>query len=206
MSNFKLWHIILLAFFLIKNRIFYNIITNKFNLTEKQKAHILSLKNAIVLSIFSVFFNYKYFIHGEVYPQISECIMIYFTGYLLSDLFIGSNEYPSKLNFFEAYVHHFVYIFVNTYSIFNFHTFFNSLFFIAEVPTILLSYYNAFDKPKNKKLYSNLFLIFRVIILIIITLFTLSDKTIKFFSIPAILLHIYWYRKSIKSSKKQSND
>jgi hypothetical protein len=205
MSNFKLWHIVLLVFFLIKNKIFYNIITNKFELTEKQKAHILSLKNAIILSIFSFFLNYKYFMHGEIYHKFSECLMIYFTGYLLSDLFIGYKEYPSNLNLFEGYIHHTIYILVNTYSIFNSHTFFNSLFFIAEIPTILLSYYNAFDKPKNKKLYSNVFLIFRIIALIIITLFTLSDNVIKFFSIPAILLHIYWYRKSIKSIKK-SND
>ncbi len=185
---------------------FYNIVTKNYKLTEKQKAHVLSFKNAIVLSLISVFFNYNFFVNSNVYPKISEIFILYFTSYLLSDLFIGSKEYKSKINLLEGYIHHTIYTFVNCFSIYNSSTSLYSLFFLAEIPTCLLSYYNMFDKPKNKKLYSNIFLIFRIIALIFLTLFTLNDRIIKYFSIPAILLHIYWYRKSIKSNKKESND
>jgi hypothetical protein len=203
MVNFRLWHLILLSFFLIIHKMFYNLITKKYDLTEKQKSYILAFKNSMILSLISIYLNYSYFINGNLNSKICEIVIIYFTSYLLSDLIIGNSEYKSKINLVNGYIHHCVYICINLFSIYTSHTPFYSLFFLGEIPTFLLNYYNLFDKPKNKKFYSNLFLLFRVIALIFLTFFTLSDSIIKYFSIPIIFLHIYWYKKSIKSTKNE---
>lgn len=202
MNNFKIWHVVLFCYFLITNKIFYNIVSNNYNLTEKQKSYILSFKNAVILSVLSLFFNYQFFLHNKFFPELSEATLIYFTSYLVSDLVIGRVEYPNKLQLLEGYIHHSIYTLINIYSVYIAYTPAYLLFLSAEIPTALLSYYNLFDKPKNKKLYSNLFLLFRIIGMMILIMFTLDYKPVRYFAFPILLLHCYWYKKSIDSDSK----
>lgn len=206
MSNFKIWHIVLFTYFLITNKIFYNIITNSNKLTLKQKSHVLSFKNAIVLSLFSIFFVFQFFKNNTLHPILSEIVLVYFTSYLVSDLVIGYNDYPNNLHLLEGYIHHSAYVLINIFSLTTLYTPIYTLFLIAEIPTALLSYYNLFDKPKNKKLFSNLFLLFRIIGLIALVFFTLDVPIIKYFALPIICLHIYWYNKSLKHEQLQKKN
>lgn len=199
MSNFKVWHIVLFCYFLITNKIFYNIVSNNYDLTEKQKSYILSFKNAVVLSVLSLFFNYYFFKFNKFLPELSEATLIYFTSYLVSDLVIGRLEYPGKLSLLEGYIHHSAYTAINTYSLHTVYTPAYLLFLVAEIPTALLGYYNLFYKPKNKQLYSNLFLLFRIIAIVVLLFFTSEYKNIRYFALPILMLHLYWYKKSIKS-------
>lgn len=203
MTNFQTWHIVLFCYFLITNKIFYNIVSNNYKLTEKQKSYILSFKNAVILSVLSLFFNYQFFLNNKFLPQLSEAALIYFTSYLVSDLVIGRVEYPNKLNLLEGYVHHSVYTAINAYSLHTVYTPVYLLFLIAEIPTVVLGYSNLFDKPKNKQLYSNLFLLFRIIALVVLMFLTSEYKHIRYFAFPALILHLYWYKKSIKSDSKK---
>lgn len=203
MINFKLWHVVLFLYFLISHKIFYNIVSKNYDLTEKQKSYILSFKNAVVLSILSLFFNYYFFRFNILFPQLSEATLIYFSSYLVSDLVIGRVEYPNKISLLDGYIHHSAYTALNIYSLNTIYTPVYLLFLLAEIPTALLGYYNLFDKPKNKRLYSYLFLFFRIITMVILVLFTLEYKNIRYFAFPILLLHIYWYKKSIKSDSKK---
>ena len=152
------------------------------------------------MSIFSLFFIFE-FINKKSHPIFSEIAIIFFTAYLSSDLIIGTKEYSEHLSMLEGYIHHSIYIIINIYSIMISYSPIYALFLIAEIPTILLSYYNLFDKPKNKQLFSNIFLFFRIFIMIILVLCTLNYPLIKYFALPIIFFHIYWYNKSLKHKK-----
>ena len=198
----ELWYIGLFLYLLFYNRIFFNIVNNHYSLTDKQKSYVLSFRNAIVLSIFAILFNIYYIFYGELFPNMSVAVLIYFTSYLVSDLIIGAKEYPENISLIEGYVHHIIYIIINIWVIlYNFDAVpFYMLFFLAEIPTALLGYYNLFEKNKNKKLYSNLFLIFRIVAMIGLIVLTLNKSVIKYFALPILGLHLYWYRKSIKKN------
>ncbi len=185
---------------LIHHKIFYNLVSKKYNLTKKQKSYILSFKNATTLSVFAIILNFYNIFFKTTFTNISILCIIYFTSYLVSDLIIGYKEYKEHLHILDSYLHHVFYIILNV-GIILFKKNIASvyiLFFLAEIPTSLFGYWTLFKKKKHKEIYSNLFLIFRILFLIVMTIVYSNFSLIKYITIPVTFLHIYWYTKSIK--------
>ena len=94
----------------------------KRDLTIKQKAYLLSIKSSLTLFLIGIYFNYYYFSSGfshEKFLNILEekdclnfgkLVVLYFTAYLLMDIWVGNNEYPEYMKSISGNIHHTIYI------------------------------------------------------------------------------------------------
>jgi len=92
----------------------------KKDLTKKQKAHILSIKSSLTLFLIGIFFNYYYFSSGcnqekfftvleeEDTLNFGKLVVLYFAGYLLTDIWVGHQDYPEYMKSLSGNFHHIV--------------------------------------------------------------------------------------------------
>jgi hypothetical protein len=182
-------------------------------LSAKQKAYILSIRSAVVLFFVSIGFNmlywncgtitqYKHFIaDSEDLTFVSQLAVLFFTSHLLTDCIIGKLDYPENMLSLSGYPHHCVYIILNiivlTFDLVPEYL----LFFLAELPTTILSI-GMFDKQfRSDTMFGTTFILTRLLYhtyLIYVT----ESPTVKIGGIIILCLHIYWFWKW---TKKQLN-
>ena len=177
-------------FFFIENILFYILIIKLFPyLSRKQRSNILSIKSASILFIISLLLNF--FINNEI---LSYTMVTFFSGYLLADLIIGQIEYKEYIDLFTGYIHHSIYIFINFLSIVTNLTSVYSLFFISELPTILLSIGRFNSTLRNDYVFGILFFTTRIVYHTFLIYNTLMYPIVSFIGILALCVHIYWFK------------
>lgn len=204
--------ILIFIFFCISNHLFYKLITSKFDLNIKQKAYLLSFRNAIIVSIIGIIVNYLYFSGNKKSIDLNFSIIsiLFFTSYLLSDLLIGNFEYKSEMGLLSTYSHHIFYIIFNfwiIYKIYNKKLDFEMLriymlFLVLEIPTLVFSFSKIFPQFKqsicDNNVYTIIFFLFRVLYHLFLLKKFWKHNIVKIIGIPTLLLHIYWVVKSFK--------
>ena len=175
------------------------------DLTEKQKSQILSIKSSLTLFLIGIYFNYFYFTSGfneeKFFNILNEknnldfgiLIILYFTAYLLTDMFIGYFEYPEQMQSISGNFHHKCYTIVNMLSLyFGLYPLY-LLHLISELPSFLLSI-GSFDNDfRNDALFGTTFFMTRIVYHIYLT-YTFRKHSILFYlSLAALCLHAYWF-------------
>ena len=175
------------------------------DLTTKQKAYILSIKSSLTVFLVGVYYNYYYFtskldesafftiLEEKNHLNFGKLIVLYFTAYLIMDVFIGFHEYPEYMNVLSGNFHHFIYIIVNMlslyYGIFPLYL----LNMLSEAPTLLLSL-GCFDKNlRNDKLFGMTFFATRIFYHVILTYIFRHHTLFYYLSLAALSLHCYWF-------------
>lgn len=181
------------------------------DLTTKQKAYILSLKSSLTLLLIGIYFNYYYLISGfneESFYNILETkngfnfgvvVVLYFTAYLIMDVFIGRTEYPEYMKVLSGNFHHIVYTFVNIASLYIGVYPIYLLMMLSEIPTFILSLGSFDSQFRNDQLFGITFLFTRIIYHIILTWTFRKHSLYLCVSFAALGLHIYWFSNWIKT-------
>lgn len=177
----------------------------KKDLTEKQKAHILSVKSSITLFLIGIYFNYYYFssnFNQERFLNILEendslnfgkLVVLYFAAYLMMDIYIGNKDYKKYMKQLSGNFHHTVYIGINLLSLYTGLYPIYLLHMMSEFPTFLLSL-GSFDSAlRHDNWFGGIFFTTRILYHAILTYIFRSNKMVLGFSLAALALHIYWF-------------
>lgn len=180
------------------------------DLTTKQKAYILSLKSSLTLLLIGIYFNYYYFASGfneSNFYNILETknglnfgilVVLYFTAYLIMDVYIGRTEYPDYMKVLSGNFHHIVYIFVNITSLYMGVYPLYLLMMLSEIPTFILALGSFDSQFRNDQLFGITFLLTRIVYHIILTWTFRKHSMYLYLSLAALGLHLYWFSNWIK--------
>lgn len=94
--------------------------------------------------------------------DISRYAAIFFIGYCIMDLVIGSIHYESLLTYDDGWTHHFLYIGVCSYLLHNGLTSLFAVALVEELPIVLLSMYEVRNKQKPSLLFGLLYFFTRI--------------------------------------------
>lgn len=175
------------------------------NLTIKQKANILSIKSSLTLLLVGIYYNYYYFtskldessfysiLDEKNYLNFGKLIVIYFTAYLMMDLYVGMTEYKEELGTLTGYIHHSAYIIINIVSVYMGIYPIYLLNMLSELPTLIMSI-GIFDKSlRNDKLFGISFFTTRLFYHGILA-YTFRHHSLFFYiSLLTFGLHSYWF-------------
>lgn len=195
-----IYHVLILLLFCIEYIYHYKNIThsNK-NLTKKQKSNILSIKNSLTLSIYGIYYIINISnSEKETSLFISKLIVLYFTAYLISDIYIGYNEYNKYMLSLSGYTHHIVYIIINILTLYFEVYPIYLLFMILEIPTFILTLGSFNKNYRDDILFGITFLLTRIIYHILILVIFNKNKIIYYVGCCALIMHIYWFYNWIK--------
>lgn len=175
------------------------------DLTEKQKAYILSIKSSLIMFLIGIYFNYYYFSSGlnhENFINLLEehdalnfgkLVILYFTAYLMMDIYVGNKEYKKYMQQLSGNFHHSVYILINMLSLYTGLYPLYLLHMLSELPTYLLSL-GSFDSGfRNDKWFGLTFFTTRIGYHSILTYIFRHNKVMLGFSLAALALHVYWF-------------
>ena len=181
------------------------IIYIKKDLTQKQKAHILSIKASLTLTLIGILFNYYYFASGfnktkflydvenKESLNFGMIVVMYFISYLITDIYVGNKEYPEYMQTLSGNFHHISYIIINILSLLTGLYPLYLLHMISELPTVIMSL-GSFDSDlRNDNLFGTVFFITRIIYHSILTFMFREHKIVLGFSLITLALHIYWF-------------
>lgn len=175
------------------------------DLTEKQKAYILSIKSSIIMFLIGIYFNYYYFSSGLNYEgfinlleeheslNFGKLVVLYFTAYLMMDIYVGNNEYKKSMKQLSGNFHHSVYILVNMLALYTGLYPIYLLHMLSELPTYLLAI-GSFDPMfRNDNLFGLTFFTTRIGYHSILTYIFRHNNLMLGCSLAALALHIYWF-------------
>ena len=199
-------YLIIFLFFCVEFLLHYkfvNIIRD--DLTEKQRSYIMSIKSAISMFLIGIYFNYHYltsnFDQIEFFSNLEskggmnfgKIIVLYFTAYLVMDLYIGHYDYRVHMDNLSGYFHHIVYCIVNMLSLYIGVYPIYFLHMMSELPTIILSL-GSFDKNfRNDNLFGITFFLTRIVYHAFL-IWAFKDNTLLFYiGSAALCLHVYWF-------------
>lgn len=195
--------ILIIALFVMEQILFYKSV-DKRDLTTKQKAYILTIKSAFIMTILSLYFNYKLYQaqwDADTYlknlSKSEETLLYYFVLYMTScmitDSIVGCFEYPQHMKALSGYIHHIGYIIVNivglTYNVYPLYL----LALIEEIPTLLLGIGNFDKQYRNDMTFGVSFFALRIVYHAFLMYFARQSIIILFFSSLAFCLHVYWF-------------
>jgi hypothetical protein len=187
-----------------------NTVNKNIELTEKQRAHIMSIKASLTLFILSLYFNFKFitsnldleeyvnnFTNGDYFIlQLSICNLI---SYLIVDCLLGYNKYHKYMCKLSGYFHHIVYIFLSIIVLFkNTLAPFYFLYMVEELPTIYLSTGNYNKNLRRDKTFGFTFFITRILFHLFLTWKLRHNIIFLICGLLALGLHIYWFQNWIK--------
>jgi betaine lipid synthase len=202
----------------IEQYTFYKFINYKNkNLTIKQKAYILSIRTSILLSLYSLYYTYiftKCKFDIETYNSklltldktLHKNIVLFFTSYLIMDMLIGKYSYPQYMTNISGNIHHSVYICIN-YLIFklNLQDIY-ILFYLEELPTVLLSIGQYNQVYRNDNLFGFVFFKTRILYHVFLLYKTYGiSKVSSIISFLALLLHTHWFKTWFQKYFLKSN-
>ena len=176
--------------FFLENLLFYKFTVNTFpSLSLKQKSHVLSIKSSFILTIFSLYFNL--FSYNEF---VGNMLIHFFSGYLLADLSVGIFKYPEYMQITTGYIHHSIYLFINYISFNNNLNNIYLLFFVSELPTLILSIGQFDSKLRNNNLFGITFFSTRIMYHMLLIYKYISLPYISIFGSLTLTVHCYWFK------------
>ena len=209
--NTILVYIILFIAFCIEYLLHYRFVNGVCpNLNEKQKSYILSIKSSVAMLLVGIYFNYHYLTSkldtttffdklsnlGSV--DFGKIVLLYFTAYLVMDIYIGSREYSDQMKSLSGYFHHTVYTLINllALNIGIFPMYF--LHMLSELPTLILSVgsFNSYYRDDN--LFGITFFFTRILYHIFLTYVFRHNTIVLSLSLATLGMHIYWFTGWVK--------
>ena len=198
---------IILIFFCLEFFLHYTFVnTIRPDLKEKQRAYILSIKSSLSMVLIGIYFNYHYFtskcnetlffenLESKGGMDFGKVIALYFTAYLIMDLYIGHYDYRKYMGSLSGYFHHTVYSIINILALYTgiFHVYF--LHMLSELPTFLMAIGQFDPKYRNDNLFGLTFFLTRILYHIFLTWTFRHNTLILSLSLAALGLHIYWFK------------
>ena len=188
----------------------YCIVTKNNTLTEKQRAHILSIKASLTLFLISLYFNVKFInsdlnidnytnslINSDFFIlHLSICNLI---SYFIVDCIVGYNKYHKYMCKLSGYFHHLVYIIISSIVLIKPETaplYF--LYMIEELPTIYLSVGNYNKKLRSDKIFGFTFFITRIVFHFFLTWKLKHNILFLILGLLSFMLHIFWFKNWVK--------
>jgi len=182
-----------------------NTVSRNKDLTEKQRAHILSIKASLTLFILSIYFNYKFIKGGfdiDLYKMniengnnfvvlLSVCNLI---AYLITDCYIGYKKYNKYMCTLSGYPHHIIYIFVSIYSLLYDTPSFYLLFMAEELPTVILSTGNYNKIFRKDYLFGFTFFCMRILYHLYLVFKFSASKMYLILGIISFGVHGFWFK------------
>jgi hypothetical protein len=128
----------------------------------------LTLYSSGVASFFGLYFFYHVCNDGftavlDNEHDITRYVAIFFIGYCIMDLALGSIHYGSLVTYDDGWSHHFLYIVILAYLLHNNMTPLFSVALVEELPIILLSFYSVQNKQRPSLLFGVLYFLTRVV-------------------------------------------
>lgn len=197
--------VVLLLFCIDYYAMYYNTIKYNENLSEKQRAYILSIKASITLFILSLYFNYKFINSNNdlsIYSEnisdndniILQLAVLNLIAYLITDCYIGYNKYHKYMCTLSGYTHHIIYILISFMTLGMNLCNFYLLYMIEEFPTFFLSLGSYDVKLRNDNLFGLTFFITRILYHIYLTWIFKSRPLFLILGLLALSVHIYWFK------------
>lgn len=174
-------------------------------LTEKQKSNIMTIKSSLTLLLVGIYYNYYYFasnFNQEKFYDILESkgslnfgilFVLYFTAYLVVDIYIGNSEYPKYMKSLSGNFHHFIYTIINLVSLYTGIFPVYLLYMISEAPTLLLGIGSFDSKFRNDNLFGLIFFLTRILYHIVLIITFRQNKLVLSVGLLALIMHIYWF-------------
>ncbi|NDC95547.1 hypothetical protein EB118_12395 [bacterium] len=200
---------LVVLFFCRRFTVVYNNYSGQ-TLALKQRAYILSMYSSGILSFFGLYFNgLLYMCDFDVHSYTDQfqfyhyalcklCIHS-FTAYLITDMYIGTQDYPSTLKSLTGYVHHVIYIGINMLSLYTRLYNVYVLFMIAEIPTFFLAFGSVHPNYRSNVLFGITFGWTRIAYFSYLVYHVLPNYTLILYLSSGILgLHVYWFSKWVK--------
>lgn len=199
--NFVLSLLIFMLFCVDYYYIYYNSIRNK-QLNERQRAHIMSIKSSLTLSILSIYVNIKYFSNSE-FNDIDFTVVhlgiLNVIAYFLMDCVIGSKEYKKYLMSLSGYIHHIIYIIVSIICIKLNIILPYMLFLIEEIPTLILSLGKFNNNFRADNLFGVTFFLTRIVYHVFLITMTYNYHILfPILGTLALGVHTYWFKNWLK--------
>lgn len=178
------------------------------DLTEKQRAHILSIKASTTLFLISIYFNYKFITSGfniDLYTStlnsndnfLLDLSVFNLISYFITDCYIGYNKYHKYMCTLSGYTHHIVYIFISLTALYINVPGLYFLFMIEELPTIFLSSGNYNKSLRRDNIFGLTFFLTRLVYHGYLTWKLSFNKIFMILGILSFGLHSYWFKNWI---------
>jgi len=204
-------YIILILFFCLEYFLHYHFVNElRPDLNEKQKSYILSIKSSLSMLLIGIYYNYHYFtskfnkadffniLEKKGSLDFGKIIVLYFTAYLIMDIYIGSQDYAASMKSLSGYFHHTVYTIINMLSL-NIGMFpMYLLHMLSELPTLLLSVGSFDSSLRDDNLFGLTFFITRIVYHIILTWMFKDNTLMLTLSLATLGMHIYWFSGWVK--------
>lgn len=189
-------------------------------LEHKRRAWIIASVTSILMSLCSLPYVIDFLYVGlevsavQRRPLLSMVICGSFQGFLLSDLIIGSREYPQYLFTVSGWAHHLLYSLMMPYIVYRGWAHFFCICLIMELPTFLLSISYLYPKLRHDILTATVFFLTRILLHLLLIFLSVSpksrDEVVDGSYIPAFLLtsaflmHASWFFSSVKGIKRRN--
>lgn len=193
------------------------------DLSEKQKAYVLSIKSSLAMFLIGIYFNYHYFtskfdeeeffsiLNKKGSLNFGKVVVLYFTAFLIMDVYVGSKEYPKYMKSLSGNIHHGVYTFINVLSLYIGVYPLYLLNMLSEAPTFLLAVGNFDSTLRDDNFFGATFFLTRIVYHVILMWLFRKHSLLLCISLAALCLHIYWFSgwlkkyglKNLKSSKSK---
>lgn len=204
-------YIILLLFFCLEYFLHYHFVNElRPDLNEKQKSYILSIKSSLSMLLIGFYYNYHYFtskfnkvdffniLEKKGSLDFGKIIVLYFTAYLIMDIYIGSQDYASSMKSLSGYFHHSVYTVINMVSL-NIGLFpMYLLHMISELPTLILGIGSFDPSLRDDNLFGITFFMTRIVYHIVLTWMFRENTVLLGLSLATLAMHIYWFSGWVK--------
>ena len=197
----------------------YNNTTKKYtDLTEKQRAYIMSIKASITMFLLSLYFNYKFInsnCNFDIYLNslnnndyfILNIGILHLISFFLVDGYMGFNDYHKYMCSLAGYTHHIVYtlgsigILVSGAEPLAFYF----LYFIEEISTVFLSSGQYNKLFRTDQIFGFVFFITRIIYHSFLT-WSFRHNTMAIIGGGLTLcLHMYWFKNWVSKYFLKSN-
>jgi hypothetical protein len=191
-------------------------------LTERQRAHILSIKASTTLFLLSIYFNYKFIrssFNTDVYTSsltdgdhfLLQISVLNLIAYLVTDCYVGYKKYHQYMCTLSGYTHHIVYTFISIFALYIDVSGLYFLFMIEELPTIFLSSGNYNRSIRRDNIFGLTFFTTRILYHAYLTWKFSFNKMFLALGLLSFTLHSYWFKNwftkyFLKSSKKEKKD
>jgi len=197
---------VIFLFFCLEFFLHYKFInTIKPNLKEQQRAYILSIKSSLSMFLIGLYltsnFNKTEFfdnLETKGGMNFGKIIVLYFTAYLVMDMYIGHKDYRKFMNNLSGYFHHIIYSIINILSLYIGIYPIYFLHMLSELPTFIMGIGRFDSKFRNDNLFGITFFLTRIVYHIILTWVFRENSLLFYLSLAALGLHIYWFSGWVK--------
>lgn len=127
---------------------------------------------------------------------ISRAAILYFATYLVMDLVIGAFDYKDCIDFLSGYIHHIFYFLLSLILLYSRIGNIFCIFFVMEVPTVVLSFGHINKEYRRDKLFGFTFFSTRILLhgFLLIHLFWRIYMALWIVCLTAFFLHAHWFR------------